>query len=367
MAHMSMGGASRRILIVEDERISAEVTANVLEKLGFTVAAILSTGEEAVAFAHEHKPDLVLMDISLPGELDGIEAASRIFAADRIPIIFLTATIDSDVLRRVQASEGAGYIHKPVKLLDLKANLELALNKKKAAPKAAPGGKPRLVESDLVLAMELDALGEPLFLSRSLVRLLGLPDPGGALKMDEVMDVRAYPVQFENLAAQASEGRVDGFEAVLVTSLGQELAVDVSAQSLGPDLVEAVLSPAEARLEAEDQAGRMLDFLQALLEDNRDAAWVLEPDGTIVFANDKAQRLFSAKGEDLCGLTCFSLAHGAAGAPEDCPRALDEQGQAGLPCRFRLGKLKARCVVREVRDPQGGMLGFVGRIQVDKR
>ena len=91
-----------RIVIVEDERIIAEDLKRSLETRGYRIAAIVSSGEMAIEKAAEEKPDAVLMDIALAGEMDGIEAAQRIRELFDIPVVYLTAYMDEERLTRAQ-------------------------------------------------------------------------------------------------------------------------------------------------------------------------------------------------------------------------------------------------------------------------
>ncbi|MBP2046039.1 ATP-binding response regulator [Methanobacterium aggregans] len=105
-----MGDA--KILVVEDERITAEDIKSGLEFAGYTVPAIVSSGEDAIKKAGELKPDLVLMDIKLKGEMDGIEAAGQIRVLYDIPVIYLTAYSDESTVQRAKITEPSGYILK---------------------------------------------------------------------------------------------------------------------------------------------------------------------------------------------------------------------------------------------------------------
>jgi len=118
-----------KVLVVEDERIVAKDIQNTLINLGYEVPAIASTGEEAIKKAGELRPDIVLMDIVLKGEIDGIEAAGQIKAKLRIPIIYLTAYEDEETLDRAKITEPLGYILKPFEERDLHTTLEMALYK----------------------------------------------------------------------------------------------------------------------------------------------------------------------------------------------------------------------------------------------
>lgn len=124
-----------RIMIVEDEWIAAEDTRNRLEDLGYTVSSLASTGKEAIQKAEEDKPDLVVTDIVLEGEMDGIEVAKQIYSRFNIPFIYLTAYADDKILERIKITEPFGYIVKPFTDEDLTIAIELALYKHKAEGK----------------------------------------------------------------------------------------------------------------------------------------------------------------------------------------------------------------------------------------
>ncbi|MBD2494423.1 response regulator [Nostoc sp. FACHB-280] len=119
------------ILVVEDESIVAKDLQNRLRRFGYTVAGIASSGQEAIKKAMEFSPDLVLMDIRLKGQMDGIQAAAEIHKCLDIPIIYLTAYADEDTLERAKITEPFGYLLKPFKERELKTNIEIALTKHK--------------------------------------------------------------------------------------------------------------------------------------------------------------------------------------------------------------------------------------------
>ncbi|HEX8515086.1 MAG TPA: response regulator [Bacteroidia bacterium] len=117
------------ILIVEDESIVAKDIQHSLKKLGYTVVGMCSTGEDAIRTAEEVKPDLVLMDIMLKGDMSGIEAAGQIREKFNIPVIYLTAYADESTLSKAKVSEPYGYIIKPFKEIDLHTSIEMAIYK----------------------------------------------------------------------------------------------------------------------------------------------------------------------------------------------------------------------------------------------
>lgn len=121
--------AKGNILVVEDEAIVAMEIEEKLSAIGYEVASVVATGEEAVKKAGALKPDLVLMDIRLEGQLDGIAAASEIREIYDIPIIYLTAYTDENTLERAKVTEPLGYLVKPFSREDLRVTIEVALHR----------------------------------------------------------------------------------------------------------------------------------------------------------------------------------------------------------------------------------------------
>jgi len=121
-----------RILVVEDEGIVARDIRHTLERLGYAVPAVASSGEEAVEKAAETHPDLVLMDIVLQGDMDGVEAADQIRSHFDVPVVYLTAYADENLLERAKITEPFGYLLKPFQERELHATVEMALHKYKA-------------------------------------------------------------------------------------------------------------------------------------------------------------------------------------------------------------------------------------------
>ncbi len=122
---------STKILVVEDESIVAKDLQNRLKKFGYNVPSVAHSGEEAIQQVGEICPDLVLMDIRLQGEIDGIEAAIYIYNHFRTPVIYLTAYADDTTLERAKLSKPFGYILKPFKERELYTNIEIAITKSK--------------------------------------------------------------------------------------------------------------------------------------------------------------------------------------------------------------------------------------------
>jgi CheY-like chemotaxis protein len=118
-----------RILIVEDEAITVSALKRELTSLGYQVAAAASTADEALNAVELHKPDLVLMDITLAGTVNGIVAAVAIRGNFHVPVVFLTAHADDGTLERAAVAGAFGYVLKPFSGPALKAAIETALHK----------------------------------------------------------------------------------------------------------------------------------------------------------------------------------------------------------------------------------------------
>ena len=118
-----------KILVVEDEVIVAEDIGFRLKKLGYIVTATVASGEEAIEKVAENRPDLVLMDIVLKGDMDGVTAAEKIRNRVDIPIVFLTAYADDQTLQRAKLTNPFGYIIKPFQQNDLRVAIEIALHR----------------------------------------------------------------------------------------------------------------------------------------------------------------------------------------------------------------------------------------------
>ncbi|MDN7023888.1 response regulator [Methanoculleus sp. FWC-SCC1] len=108
----------RQVAIVEDNAIIALDIGKRLEKLGHSVAGVAATAADALRIVEETEPDLVLMDIRLKGEEDGIAAAEAIRSRFNTPIIFITAHSDQSVVERAQGTNPSGYLVKPIRMED---------------------------------------------------------------------------------------------------------------------------------------------------------------------------------------------------------------------------------------------------------
>src|SRR2546428_9415604 len=142
-----------RILVVEDEILVREDIEDCLASLGHEVVSVASTGAEALRMIPTARPDLVLMDIRLKGDMDGVEAARQIRTNFRLPVIFLTAHADDSTLQRAKAAEPLGYIVKPFAETTVNAVIQTAMHRHELDR--------RLRESEERLTTTLGSISEP--------------------------------------------------------------------------------------------------------------------------------------------------------------------------------------------------------------
>jgi CheY-like chemotaxis protein len=143
MAEASEGAAQKgvTILVVDDERIVAKDLQRNLEKLGYRVPHTAASAEEAIQRASERAPDLVIMDIRIKGDRDGIDAAGIFHDRFHIPVIYLTAYADDATLSRAKKTEPHAYLLKPVRMDELRSAVELALYKHETERRAFAGAQ----------------------------------------------------------------------------------------------------------------------------------------------------------------------------------------------------------------------------------
>ena len=168
-----------RIIIVEDDEIIANLISLMLEKKGYTIVGKCASGEESIRKSAELEPDLVLMDINLSGQMDGVTAARYIFQLFHFPIIFLTGMCDDNLLERAKSAQPYGYLLKPFSDRELTSNVELALYnhgiKKKYLDNYPIGSAQKIMEFLDVIILT-DTKGRIVFFNPYAGRFLDLPD-----------------------------------------------------------------------------------------------------------------------------------------------------------------------------------------------
>ncbi len=132
--------AQEKVLVVEDEKITGMDICLTVQLAGYQPIGPIATGEQAITTALSERPDLILMDITLRGEMNGIEAAVAIRTQHRCPVIFLTAHSDTATFERAKVAEPSGWVLKPLNEEELCTAIEKALHLYRA------GERPNIVD-----------------------------------------------------------------------------------------------------------------------------------------------------------------------------------------------------------------------------
>ncbi len=257
--------SNAKIFIVEDEAIVAESLSDQLEKLGYIVTGNAPSGEEALRKIKKELPDLVLMDIMLEGEMDGVEVAQQIRELYGIPIIFLTAYSDPETLGRAKLTEPFGYLIKPYKERELLTTLEITLYKHRMEKRIREHERwlNTLLRSisDGVITVGIDGLITSM--SPVAEMLTGLieseqikEDLLGILQIEESGDYHIIPDLIDQaLGGETVSCLVDN-EPILVNADGKRIVIDFSAAPIlneQDEIIGAVLTMRDisARKQAE--------------------------------------------------------------------------------------------------------------------
>ena len=168
--------AKKRIMVVEDEGLTAMNIKHSLESIGYTVTSIPVYGEDAVNNALDDRPDLVIMGIILKGEMDGIEAAEQIHSRFNIPIIYLTAHSDEALIKRIKKTEPGGYIVKPFDEKELHVAIEIAFYKHEIESrlKESENMFREFVEGTGDLVTTVDGKGEIIYINHAAEKIYGI-------------------------------------------------------------------------------------------------------------------------------------------------------------------------------------------------
>jgi CheY-like chemotaxis protein len=124
-----LGSNGIQILVVEDEAIIAMDIQGILNKMGGVATEVVYSGEESIKKVASHRPHLVLMDITLRGKMDGIQAAKRIFNEYNVPVVYITAFGDENTIKRANGSARYGFVTKPFEENELQSTIVDALVK----------------------------------------------------------------------------------------------------------------------------------------------------------------------------------------------------------------------------------------------
>lgn len=321
----------QRILVVEDEETVAVYLGDILRRLGFDICASVRSGTEAVALTVPLAPDLVLMDVHLAGELDGIQTAEKIRRLRSVPVVFLTADAQEETMRRARGITPDAYLLKPFDERTLRITLDLALARHQLEERLAERERwlsaiLNSVDDGVVVT---DALGRVQFLNSRAESIAGrMSAVSLGKKLTEILPLR-------DAAGHQVIGPARGLSATLTASGGGRVDCEVSISPLldpvGRGHGEVVVfrdSSARDRRKAEEGLRESEIKHRLLLDSIRAPIWALDEDMALLYLNNAFAHLVGAPDSELVGRAIAEVWPGFSDLcpPEVCQRVLRTGG-----------------------------------------
>ena len=367
-----------RIVVVEDESLLAEDIQERLKNLGYEVAAVAHSGEEALAVVAAAHPDLVLMDIRLKGKMDGIDTARVVRERFNLPVVYLTGEADGATLERAKATEPLGYLLKPIEEKRLYSTVEIALYKHKMDQ--------RLRRIERWFATTLKSIGDAVIVTDTEERVTYMNSMAETLTGWKFGETTGKPLARvyqtvnaetrETLASLVPQALLEGVvagatnRAVLVSRQGAETPIDDSAAPIrdsAGNITGVVLTFRDVgeRQRAQQALQESEERFRILVEGVQDyAIFMLDPAGRVTSWNAGAERLLGYRSEQIQGapLSRFCTPQDVRrGRPAQDLQSARQDGRAedeGWRVRKDGSRFQANVIITALRDDQGRLLGF---------
>ncbi len=313
------------ILIVEDERLLAKDLAKNLSQIGYDIAGRAASASEALDILEQSGADLILMDVKLEGEVDGIETAARIRSRLDIPVVYLTGFAERDVLERAKKTDPYGYLSKPVSLVELRITIETALHKHRTDRRLRESEQRyrEIVENGNEGIWMIDAHGSTTFCNRQAAGMLGtdVEDIIGKSFL-EFIDEQERPLAKE-LLAMRSRGVAERHEFKFRRCDGEELWTIVSTvPNFDPSGnftgALAFITDITERIKAEEALKESEHRFREMFRRHDAVMLLIDPEnGCIVDANKAAEKFY---GYDLSQLRLMTIQQINMLGPEEVGR-----------------------------------------------
>ncbi|MBN2028738.1 PAS domain S-box protein [bacterium] len=310
-----------KVLVVEDERIVAEDIKSSLKNIGYSVTGTVSTGAMAVKHVQKEPPNLILMDIVIQGKMNGIQTAEKIRSDFDIPIVYLTAYADQEILEKAKITEPFGYIIKPFNDRELLSTIEMALYKHHMEKK--------LKESEVWFSTTLMSIGDGLiatnrsgqvmFMNSVAEKLTGWKQEeavGRSLKdvFSIVLENKGKPVP-NPVEMVIRTGKIFKLsdQTILITKNGKKMPIDDNAAPIKDqrgDVIGTVLvfRDITKRKQAEEALQESEEMYRRLVETTPEAVTVTDLNGKITYVSQRTLDLHGLKNSsDLLGRSAFEL------------------------------------------------------------
>ena len=311
-----------KILIVEDEGIVAKDIQNILKTLGYTVVGISSSSEDAIKKTDEMRPDLVLMDIVLDGNADGIETAKQIRNRFNIPIIYLTAFADEKTLQRAKITEPYGYILKPFQERELQITIEMGLYKHRIEKK--------LKDNEQYLNTTLLSIGDAVITTDTRGIITFMNPIAEVLTGCTQKDCFGKPInKIFNIVNEKTgkkvespvtkvlrEGVIVGLanHTILIARDGKRISIDDSGAPIKDEKgniigVVLVFRDITKRRQTEDALQESEERYRTMIEKAHDMVWTLDTQANFTFFNHQSEVITGYKFENWKGKSFAPLIH----------------------------------------------------------
>ncbi|MGV7929763.1 MAG: PAS domain S-box protein [Spirochaetota bacterium] len=316
-----------RILIVEDESIIALDLSGILRNLGYGISGIVPSGARAIDAATADPPDLILMDIILLGDMDGIEAARRIRSVRDIPVIYLTANADPATVQRARDTEPYAYLNKPVDARDLYSNIDSALYKhaterrlreSEASLRESEEKYRSLVENISDVIFTLDNEGRFTYVSPVIERISGYrPEDFIGSPFHEFIHPDDLPALLSN-RRKVLEGYSAPAEYRVVNKDGTVHHIRTSSRLTIRDGAKSgltgILSDITERRRMEESLRESEARFRRIVETATEGIWEMDADRRTVYVNGLMARMLGTSPERMIGLRVTDFMF-----PEDIP------------------------------------------------
>jgi len=303
------------ILIVEDESLIASSIKNILSHLGYKKVYVANSGVGALKIIEEQHPDLVLVDIVLPGKINGIELAKQVRAHHKIPVIFVTGYSDENTLKKAKLSEPYGYITKPFKKNDLKIAIDIALHKFKMEKK--------LIESETKLKTIFEFAPDGIYLNdlkgnfidanKSAEKIIGYKRK--ELIGKNFIEKKMLPSEYkqkaqENLMHNAKGESTGPDEFILIRKDGSKVPVEITTHPVEINnniIVIGIARDITERKQAEEALKENEERYRQIYQYSPDSIIIHDMDMNILDANNKAIEELGYSKKEMLEMKVFEL------------------------------------------------------------
>ncbi len=323
------------ILIVEDEAIIAMEIENSLQNLGYEVVSIVDNGDDAIEKADTDRPDIILMDIRIKGEMDGIDAAAIIRNRFGIPVIFSTAYLDKKRIERAKVTLPFGYLLKPIHERDLKVTLEMALyvskvevDRKKAESdlKKSEANYRELVEFMPQGLFEADEMGNLTYANHSALEMFEYTDDDltNGINILQIIATEDRERAAINASKLMDGQQLGGIEYSAITQKGLEFPVMVYSSALiyaGKTVHRGIIIDVSEQKLAKEKLQESEEKYRIAFKTSPDAVNLAQMDGLFVDINNGFTQITGYSAEDVIGKRSSEI--GIWAVPEDREKLLN--------------------------------------------